>query len=163
MTNQDPQYDGLTLLGTSKAPAQKKLETFPAPQQELDYVIFEAPEFTSMCPITGQPDFAHVTIMYKPDEKCLESKSLKLYLQTFRSEGAFNEALTAQIAQDLLNVLDAFWVTVTIRQNPRGGIGLTSSVTLTSSSWKDDDEKDPASPNGHVQIPLPLGVREDGE
>ncbi len=84
----------------------KELETFPNPNPERDYEIrFECPEFTCLCPMTGQPDFATIRIVYTPDEKCVELKSLKLYLWSFRDEGAFHEAVTNRILDDLIAAL----------------------------------------------------------
>ena len=85
----------------------RKLETFPNPNPERDYEIaFEAPEFTCLCPMTGQPDFATMRIRYVPDQRCVELKSLKLYLWSFRDEGTFHEAVTNRIAGDLIESLD---------------------------------------------------------
>ena len=83
----------------------KKLEVFPNPHPERDYDIrFECPEFTCLCPKTGQPDFATIRIRYTPDKLCVELKSLKLYLWSFRNEGAFHEKVTNQILDDLVKV-----------------------------------------------------------
>jgi 7-cyano-7-deazaguanine reductase len=85
---------------------QRTLETFDNPNPERDYEIrFECPEFTCLCPITGQPDFATIRISYTPDKTCVELKSLKLYLWSFRDQGAFHEAVTNQILDDLLQAL----------------------------------------------------------
>jgi len=85
---------------------QRALETFPNPNPERDYEIrFECPEFTCLCPMTGQPDFATIRIAYTPDRTCVELKSLKLYLWSFRNEGAFHEAATNKILDDLLTAL----------------------------------------------------------
>jgi 7-cyano-7-deazaguanine reductase len=82
---------------------QKTLESFANPAPARDYEIrFDCPEFTCLCPVTGQPDFATIRIAYTPDEKCVELKSLKLYLWSFRNEGAFHEAVTNQILDDLV-------------------------------------------------------------
>ena len=84
---------------------EKVLETFPNPNPDRDYVInFECPEFTCLCPRTGQPDFATIRIEYVPDKLCVELKSLKLYLWSYRNEGAFHEAVTNQILDDLAGV-----------------------------------------------------------
>lgn len=108
----------------------KELETFPNPSPGRDYEIaFDCPEFTCLCPKTGQPDFATIKIRYTPDELCVELKSLKLYLWSFRDEGAFHEAVTNRILDDLvaatqprkMEVIGDFWV--------RGGI--TTIVTAT--------------------------------
>ena len=81
----------------------KRLETFPNPSPRRDYEIrFECPEFTCVCPMTGQPDFATIRISYTPDKECVELKSLKLYLWSFRDEGAFHEAVTNRILDDLV-------------------------------------------------------------
>ena len=81
----------------------KSLETFPNPAPARDYEIeFDCPEFTCLCPLTGQPDFAHFHIRYVPDQKCIELKSLKLYLWSFRDEGAFHEAVTNRICDDIV-------------------------------------------------------------
>ncbi len=81
----------------------KSLETFPNPAPARDYEIeFDCPEFTCLCPLTGQPDFAHFHIRYVPDQKCIELKSLKLYLWSFRNEGAFHEAVTNRICDDIV-------------------------------------------------------------
>lgn len=109
-------------LGNKVGPS-KQLETFPAPSG-VDVVTFKTSEFTSLCPITAQPDLYTITISYHPNQKCLESKSLKLYLQTFRNEGIFAEALSAQIRDDLVKALDPLWTEVTVSQTPRGGISL---------------------------------------
>jgi len=99
------------------------LATFPNPQPRRDYVIRHvAPEFTSRCPMTGQPDFGTVTIEYVPDRLCVELKSLKLYLQAFRDEGIFYEAATNRILDDLVKLLAPRRMRVETRWRPRGGI-----------------------------------------
>ena len=101
----------------------RTLETFPNPNPERDYQIsFEAPEFTCLCPMTGQPDFATIRISYTPDEKCLELKSLKLYLWSWRNEGAFHEAVTNRIMTDLVGAVDPRTMTVEGDFYVRGGI-----------------------------------------
>lgn len=87
-------------------------------------VHIEAPEFTSICPVTGQPDFGTIVIDYLPDEYCVESKSLKLYLGTFRMQGEFHESCVNRIANDLVTLLEPFELTVEGRFTPRGGISL---------------------------------------
>lgn len=85
----------------------KQLETFPNPNPERDYEIqFEIPEFTCLCPMTGQPDFATFRIRYTPDEKCVELKALKMYMWSYRDEGAFHEAVTNRIANDIIEAID---------------------------------------------------------
>ena len=107
----------------------KQLETFPNPNPERDYEIsFEAPEFTCLCPMTGQPDFATIRIRYVPDQKCVELKSLKLYLWSFRDEGTFHEAVTNRIADDLIAALQPRRMTVEGDFYVRGGIKTTVRV-----------------------------------
>jgi len=118
--------EGLTILGKQVREPTKKLETFENPGVES--VTMTCHEFTSLCPITGQPDWGTIEIMYHPDKKCLESKSLKLYLWTFREEGSFCEALAKQICDDVFEVLRPTWVQVSVTQTPRGGIGITASA-----------------------------------
>src|SRR5688500_12439994 len=107
-------HEGLRQLGrrsllTAEQLAEPRtiLETFPNPRPGREYEVrFEFPEFTSMCPVTGQPDFATITVSYTPDQKCVEMKSLKLYYFSFRNKGIFYEAVTNQILDDLVAVLD---------------------------------------------------------
>ena len=88
----------------------RQLETFPNPSPARDYVIeLDCPEFTCVCPMTGQPDFAAFTIEYVPDQLCVETKSLKLYLWSYREEGAFHEAVTNQILDDLCAACSPRW------------------------------------------------------
>ena len=101
----------------------KQLDTFPNPNPERDYEIaFEAPEFTCLCPMTSQPDFATIRIRYIPDQKCVELKSLKLYLWSYRDEGTFHEAVTNRIANDLVAALDPRFLEVEGDFYIRGGI-----------------------------------------
>ena len=101
----------------------RTLETFPNPKPERDYEIrFECPEFTCLCPRTGQPDFATIRIRYVPDRLCVELKSLKLYLWSFRNEGAFHEAVTNRILDDLVSALAPRKMTVEGDFLVRGGI-----------------------------------------
>lgn len=105
------------------------LETFPNPNPERDYEIaFEAPEFTCLCPITGQPDFATIRITYTPDRKCVELKSLKLYLWSYRDQGAFHEAVTNRITTDLVKALDPRFIRVEGDFYVRGGIHTVVNV-----------------------------------
>src|SRR5688572_13958218 len=101
----------------------KELQTFPNPHPQRDYEIaFEAPEFTCLCPMTGQPDFATFRIRYVPDQKCVELKSLKLYTWSYRDEGAFHEAVTNRICDDLVKALAPRRLVVEGDFNVRGGI-----------------------------------------
>jgi len=108
----------------------KTLETFPNPNPERDYEIaFEAPEFTCLCPMTAQPDFATIRIRYTPDQKCVELKSLKLYLWSYRDEGAFHEAVTNRIANDVIAAIDPRFLEVEGDFYVRGGISTKVKVT----------------------------------
>jgi len=114
----------LTLLGKSAEPG-KKLEAFPNHNPERFYkVTLETNEFTCLCPATGQPDFANIRVEYVPDKKVVESKSFKLYLWSYRDEGAFHEHLVNTILDDLLKVLNPHYIKVTGIFNVRGGIGI---------------------------------------
>lgn len=100
----------------------RALETFPNPNTSRDFLIdFDCPEFTCNCPVTGQPDFARIRIEYVADQLCVELKSLKLYLWSFRDEGHFHEAVTNQIADDLVAAVKPKWLRVTGHFNVRGG------------------------------------------
>ena len=102
---------------------EKSLETFPNPSPGRDYEIrFECPEFTCVCPMTGQPDFATIRITYVPDQSCVELKSLKLYLWSYRNEGAFHEAVTNRILDDFVAAARPRWLEVIGDFNVRGGI-----------------------------------------
>lgn len=115
----------LTLLGHKAGPS-KKLEAFPNHNPERYYrVTLETDEFTCLCPMTGQPDFASIRVEYVPDKFVVESKSFKLYLWSYRDEGAFHEHVVNTILDDLLKVLDPHWCKVTGIFNIRGGIGIT--------------------------------------
>jgi 7-cyano-7-deazaguanine reductase len=115
-----------TALGHAGSEHYAGLETFPNPGVEL--VEMTSDELTAMCPVTGQPDLYVASIEYAPDELCLESKSLKLYLARFRNEGAFCEALAVKIRDDVAEALglDQSRVTVTLEQKARGGITITA-------------------------------------
>ena len=107
----------------------KKLETFPNPATDRDYEIaFDCPEFTCLCPLTGQPDFARFTIRYTPGELCVELKSLKLYLWSYRNEGAFHEAVTNKILDDLVKATQPRRMQVEGDWFIRGGIATKISV-----------------------------------
>jgi 7-cyano-7-deazaguanine reductase len=115
---------GLTLLGKPTKP-MRKLETFPNRHPKRDYVItLQTEEFTCVCPKTGQPDFAKIKIQYIPDKKIIESKSLKLYLWSFRNEGVFHEHVTNIILDDLVAALQPRWCKVSAEFAVRGGIGI---------------------------------------
>lgn len=123
--------DELTILGRDMRTPVRALETFPAPQT-VTWVTLESDELTSVCPVTGQPDFASVSIGYRPNGRCLESKSLKLYLWSFREEPLFGEGLAARIAEDVAQATEAARVEVTLRQAVRGGISITARAEIGS-------------------------------
>lgn len=107
----------------------KNLETFKNPAADRDYEIaFDCPEFTCLCPLTGQPDFARFTIRYVPDQLCVELKSLKLYLWSFRDEGAFHEAVTNRISDDIVKAVKPRKLMVEGDWFIRGGIGTKVRV-----------------------------------
>jgi 7-cyano-7-deazaguanine reductase len=126
--------DGLTILGSRAncrfdGPEASMLEAFPNRYPERDYVVtFEHPEFTSLCPRTGQPDFGVIRIRYVPDGRCVESKSFKLYMAAFRNHGSFMESLTNKIADDLVFVLAPRRMTVEGIFNVRGGTRISVRV-----------------------------------
>jgi 7-cyano-7-deazaguanine reductase len=106
------------------------LEVFSNPSSSrLSEITLHCEEFTSTCPITGQPDFGEVIIEYRPDKWCIESKSLKLYLWTYREKGTFCEALSVQILRDIVKACSPPICAVTVIQRPRGGIGLKAKST----------------------------------
>jgi 7-cyano-7-deazaguanine reductase len=114
-----------------------KLETFANPQPERDYTIrMSIPEFTCLCPLTGQPDFATIELEYVPDALCVELKSLKLYIWSFRDQGAFHEAVTNRILDDLAAALSPRFLRVTARFNVRGGIATNVIAEFRQPSWQ---------------------------
>jgi 7-cyano-7-deazaguanine reductase len=126
---QKTDYAGLTLLGGATpavaGPETARLERVPNPHpRKVCLVRFTSPEFTSLCPVTGQPDFAHLVIDYVPRRWLVESKSLKLYLQAFRNHGAFHEDCTLAIAGRLVDFLDPRWLRIGGYWYPRGGMPI---------------------------------------
>lgn len=122
-------YEGLDQLGKATAapqnPEEAVLEMVQNPRAGTDYLVrFTCPEFTSLCPVTGQPDFAHLVLDYVPDEKLVESKSLKLFLQSFRNHAAFHEDCTVGIAQRLVDEMKPKWLRLGGYWYPRGGIPI---------------------------------------
>ena len=121
----------LTILKRSKtkypdSPDKAKLEAFENSHPGRDYWIeFDCPEFTAICPITGQPDFGHIVIRYIADKLCLESKSLKLYLYSFRNHGTFHEDAVNRILDDIIKAIKPRKAIVTGKFNPRGGISIS--------------------------------------
>ncbi len=124
----------LTMLGRPAQPS-KKLEAFPNRTPGRYYkVVLETSEFTCLCPMTGQPDFADIRVEYVPDQKVVESKSYKLYLWSYRNEGAFHEHVINQILDDLVKALDPHWCRVVGIFNMRGGIGITVDAEHTKTA-----------------------------
>jgi len=120
----------LTLLGRSETklpagPSEARLETFPNPTRRNYHIHFETDDFTCLCPVTSQPDFARIDIDYVPDRLCVESKSLKFYLASYRNERAFNEAVTNRILEDFVKACSPREAIVTAQFSARGGIALT--------------------------------------
>ncbi len=115
----------------------KNLETFDNPQTESDYTIrIDIPEFTCLCPKTGQPDFATIKIAYVPDQKCIELKSLKMYIWSFREEGAFHEKVTNDMLADFVAACEPRFMRVTGEFNVRGGIYTTVVAEHRKSGWQ---------------------------
>ena len=114
----------------------KALETFDNPRPERDYTIrITMPEFTCLCPKTGQPDFATIDLEYVADKKCVELKSLKLYIWSFRDEGAFHEDVTNQILSDLVAATQPRFMRITAEFNVRGGVYTTVVAEHRASGW----------------------------
>jgi 7-cyano-7-deazaguanine reductase len=127
----------------------KQLDTFANPAPERDYWIrFEIPEFTCLCPLTGQPDFAAFEVDYVPDRLCVELKSLKMYMWSFRDEGAFHEAVTNRVLGDLVRAVSPRFMRVTAKWYVRGGIFTNVLVEHRRRGWK---------PASEVQVPVPGG------
>jgi 7-cyano-7-deazaguanine reductase len=114
----------------------RQLETFANPAPERDYRIhMEIPEFTCVCPMTGQPDFAHLVLDYVPDRLCVELKSLKLYIWSYRDEGAFHEAVTNRILDDLVKATKPRWMRLESRFAVRGGITTSVFAEHRKKGW----------------------------
>ncbi|MEO8465089.1 MAG: preQ(1) synthase [Gammaproteobacteria bacterium] len=125
------------------------LETFPNPQPGRDYTIrMRIPEFTCLCPKTGQPDFATLHLEYVPDRKCVELKSLKLYVWSFRTEGAFHEAVTNRMTDDLVRLMKPRFIRLTADFNVRGGIFTTVVAEQRRPGW---------TPAPTIDLPAPTG------
>jgi 7-cyano-7-deazaguanine reductase len=126
----EPDVSGLTVLGSTVRHAIDHVEVFPAPDN-ITTVRFTNDELASMCPVTQQPDLSHVVIEYRPDQWCVESKSLKLYLWGFRDRAVFAEAMAAEIAGEIMATAKPKDVTVTLTQRPRGGIEVQAVSSLS--------------------------------
>lgn len=127
----EPATEGLTVLGSTVRHPIDHLECFPAPEG-CTRVRFTTEEIASICPVTGQPDLSSMVIDYLPDGHCVESKSLKLYLWSFRDRAVFAEALAAEVAREVMGTARPHWVEVTVTQRPRGGISIQTTSELGS-------------------------------
>ena len=131
----EARHNRLTLLNRNHTeypdnPDEAKIETFDNQFPKRDYIIeFDCPEFTSLCPVTGQPDFGHITVRYTPDKLCVESKALKLYLFSFRTCNTFHEEAVNRILTDLCKACNPRWMEVKGVFRPRGGISLTITAS----------------------------------
>ncbi len=118
-------------------PHTQLLDTFENPQRDTDYTIrMRIPEFTCLCPLTGQPDFAEFLIEYIPDKLCIELKALKLYMTSFRDKGAFHEAITNEILSDIESLLKPRFIRITADFNVRGGIYTQVTVEYRQPDWQ---------------------------
>ncbi len=124
----------------------KLLKSFSNPQPRREFHIhMEIPEFTCLCPVTGQPDFATIVLDYIPDRSCVELKSLKLYIWSYRDQGAFHEAVTNRILDDLVKLTQPLFMRVTGRFNVRGGIFTTVVAEHRKPGWQPRSPVDPGS------------------
>lgn len=118
-------------------PPAKSLVTFPNPNPTRDFLVhMDIPEFTCLCPVTGQPDFATLVLDYVPDRKCVELKSLKLYIWSYRNEGAYHEAVTNRILGDITSAIAPRWARLAARFYVRGGIFTTVVAEQRKRGWK---------------------------
>lgn len=132
----------------------KTLETFPNPTPQRDFIIhMEVPEFTCLCPKTGQPDFATLILDYIPDTLCVELKSLKLYMWSFRDEGAFHEAVTNRILDDLVRATEPRFMRLTAKFYVRGGVFTTVIAEHRKSGWQQ------ATPVTLIDVPSQASTR----
>lgn len=157
-------FKGLSLLGHSAkfptTPAASILETFANANAHRDYwITFESQEFTSMCPVTGQPDFARIRIEYIPDQLCIETKSLKFYLASYRNTQSFNETIVNRILDDLVAACRPRYLHVHGEFSPRGGIGvvvdadypsLPSPAPVTAPPARPRSPRKPSKPQGRA-------------
>ena len=148
MATQPSDLDDLTILGKQVEPS-KTLETFPNRSPERFYLVtLETDEFTCVCPATGQPDFATIRIQYVPDQKIVESKSLKLYFWSYRDQGVFHEHVVNQILNDLVDALDPHWCKVSGFFKVRGGIAINVDAEQTKSAEARQQWMDTQSESG---------------
>lgn len=154
----EDQAGGLKSLGSKKTEYVRQvdaglLEHFPNASPDRFYrVAFNTAEFTSLCPRTGQPDFGHVSIVIVPADKCVESKSLKLYLFSFRDTGAFMETITNKIRDDLVAAIQPYGIAVEIFFNPRGGIGTHVVVPYISPALTEAEQAEVGAILGSVAV-----------
>lgn len=147
MSRTDKELKGVTLLGNQNTQykstyAPEVLETFENKHKDSDYVVtFDAYEFTSLCPKTGQPDFAKVVISYIPNERMVESKSLKLYLFSFRNQGDFHEDCINMIGKDLVKLMNPKYLEVKGIFAARGGISISTLYTYSTKGYEDIEKE----------------------
>ena len=152
-TNNNATDKHLTLLGSGtthypESPQEAILETFPNRYPDRDYCItFECPEFTARCPVTDQPDFGTIRIQYVADRKCIESKSLKLYLFAYRNHNTFHEDAVNRILDDLVEACNPRRMTVEGNFNPRGGISISVSAEHYCPAKSDRKSETPKYPS----------------
>ena len=140
---------GTRLPAARRTRPSKTLDAFPNPNPERDYLIhMRVPEFTCLCPLTGQPDFAEFKIEYIPDRLCIELKSLKLYMWSFRDEGAFHEAMSNRVLDDLVGAARPRFMRVTARWAVRGGIFTDVVAEYRKKGWK---------PDTRIELPPEMG------
>ncbi|MFT4581793.1 MAG: 7-cyano-7-deazaguanine reductase [Gammaproteobacteria bacterium] len=132
-----PAENYTTFQTTVTSIPSRTLDTFPNPNPERDYTIrIVLPEFTCLCPLTGQPDFATILLEYVPDQRCVELKALKLYIWSFRDDGAFHEAITNQILDDIVNACLPRFARITAKFNVRGGTYPTITAEHRADKWQ---------------------------
>ena len=137
MAKKDPAAQQREKPAAPPSAPSKELHVFPNPAPERDYVIqFQLPEFTCLCPLTGQPDFAHFTIDMVADQLCVELKSLKMYFWSYRNEGAFHEKVTNTVLEDIVKATDPRFVRVTAKWYVRGGIYTNVVAEHRAKGWK---------------------------
>ena len=139
MPTEPSDLEGLTFLGR-KAKPSKTLEAFPNRSPDRYYLVsLETDEFTCLCPMTGQPDFATLSLEYVPDRRCVELKSLKLYVWSYRDQGAFHEAVTNRVLDDLVRAAQPRFMRLTAKFNVRGGICTSVVAEYRKRGWKARD------------------------
>jgi 7-cyano-7-deazaguanine reductase len=159
---------GLTKLGSGRTeyrydnPQADMLESFAHGQDSTRFVVgLECSEFTSLCPITGQPDFGRIRIHYIPDHLCVESKSLKLYLGAYRNHGSFHEACVNQIAADLVMAISPLYLRVFGDFSPRGGIAIRPMAVRFASSLTEHDRRECAALIAEYRVEPSAGAMQD--